>query len=285
MSDVQIAAFHALMEMEVRVKVVDIGANPIDAEPPYVELLRAGQADVVGFEPNEKALEVLNTRKGPNETYFPHAVGDGTRHTLHICQAPGMTSLLKPNRAVLGLFHGFPIWGTVLRTVEVDTVRLDDVPATEGVDLIKMDIQGGELMVLQNAESRLRDALVIQSEVEFLPLYENQPLFSDVEQFLRARGFVFHRFFPQVSRVIEPLVVGDSMFSGLSQLVWADGIFVRDFTRLDLLSDRQLLAMAAIVHDCYGSFDLALHLVRAHDRRTGGALAARYFAALGGNQG
>lgn len=54
-------------------------------------------------------------------------------------------------------------------TREVETVRLDDVPETASVDLLKIDIQGGELMVFQNAERRLADALVIQTEVEFLP--------------------------------------------------------------------------------------------------------------------
>ena len=63
-----------------RVKVVDIGANPIDSEPPYAGMLRAGLAEVVGFEPNPAALAVLESRKGPLERYFPHAVGDGARH-------------------------------------------------------------------------------------------------------------------------------------------------------------------------------------------------------------
>jgi len=263
-----------------RVKVVDIGANPIDAEPPYAAMLRAGQAEVVGFEPNPAALAELEARKGPLEQYFPHAVGDGGRHTLHICQAPGMTSLLEPDPAVLGLFHGFPQWGQVLSTQMVDTVRLDDVPATEGADLLKLDIQGAELMVLQYARARLRQALVIQAEVEFLPLYKGQPLFSDMDQFLRGHGFMLHRFFPEVSRAIQPMMVNNDPYAGLGQLVWADAVFIRDITRLDALSDRQLLAMATILHDAYGAFDIAYRLVAEHDARTGGRVAGAYLAGL-----
>ncbi|MFZ1992053.1 MAG: FkbM family methyltransferase [Alphaproteobacteria bacterium] len=277
-----VPGFKELTGTEPKIKIVDIGANPIDGEAPYSPLLRAGLAHVVGFEPNPEALAKLQTQKGPNDIYLPHAVGDGARHTLNICAAPGMTSLLMPNPGVLNLFHGFPHWGKVTATREVETVRLDDVPETTELDLLKIDIQGGELMVFQNAERRLADALVIQSEVEFLPLYQGQPLFSDVDQFLRRHGFVLHRFFPEVSRVIQPLVVDNNIYAGLSQIVWADAIFVKDFTRLDLLNDRQLLNMAAILHECYRSFDLALHVLMELDRRTQRQLAATYLARLTG---
>jgi hypothetical protein len=78
-------SFKSLTNKQARVKVVDIGANPIDSAPPYAQLLRAGDADVVGFEPNSEALEKLNRMKGSNETYLPYALGDGETHTLHIC--------------------------------------------------------------------------------------------------------------------------------------------------------------------------------------------------------
>ena len=270
----------SLIDETVRVKVVDIGANPIDSAPPYAGLLQAGDADVVGFEPNRDALAILNTQKGPNETYLSHAVGDGKRHTLHLCAASGMTSLLEPNLKVLSLFHGFPNWAQVVSTEKLKTVRLDDVPETEGVDLIKIDIQGGELMVFKHATKRLADALVIHTEVEFMQMYVDQPLFSDVELFLRQHGFVFHRFFPLTSRVIQPMVVGGDIYAGLSQTLWADAIFVRDFSRLELMNDDQLLKSAVLVHDCYESIDLAYHLLLEHDRRTGGRRAATYLDAL-----
>lgn len=274
-------SFHALTGGAApRVKVVDIGANPIDSEPPYAAMLRAGDAEVVGFEPNRVALAVLDARKGPLERYFPHAVGDGARHVLHICQAPGMTSLLEPDPAVLSLFHGFPDWGRVLSTEIVNTVRLDDVAETEGADLLKLDIQGAELMVLRHAQARLRDAVVIQAEVEFLPLYKGQPLFSEMEIFLRGQGFALHRFFPEVSRAVRPMLVNDDPYAGLGQLVWADAVFIRDLTRLDALSDRQLLAMAAILHDAYGAFDIAFRLLAEHDSRSDARRAEAYLSGL-----
>jgi len=268
-----------------RLKAVDIGANPIDGEPPYAGLLRAGLLDVVGFEPNPDAHRKLLERKGPHETYLPLAVGDGARHTLHICRAPGMTSLFEPNAEFLALFHGFPEWSRVVRTEQIDTVRLDDVPETAGLDLLKIDIQGAELMVFANAPQRLDEALVVHTEVEFQPLYRGQPLFGDVDAALRAHGFVLHRFDPIVSRVVKPLLLGGNPYASFKQMVWADAIYLRDFTRLERLDDAQLPRLAALMHDCYDAPDLALHFLVEFDRRTGSAHAPAFEQALRGQPG
>jgi FkbM family methyltransferase len=268
-----------ILAVEIDVKIVDIGANPIDGAPPYHQMLRRGRAEVVGFEPNRDALAELNRKKGPRETYLPHAVGDGKRHKLRVCVAPGMTSLLEPDPKVLDLFHGFPMWGSVLATEEVGTVRLDDVKEAVGAHYLKLDIQGAELMVLRHATGRLADALVVHSEVGFLPLYKDQPLFSDIELFLRRRGFALHRFVQEVSRVLQPMVIDNNAYRGLSQLVWSDAVFVRDLTKLAALPPPDLLRFAAIMHDCYGSWDAALKALAEHDRQAGTAFAARYIEA------
>lgn len=275
-----IPRFKHLTGICVPIRIVDVGANPIDDAPPYAMFLDDGDAEVVGFEPNPIALARLQRQKGPGETYMPNAIGDGCVHALHVCAAPGMTSLLEPDAAMLARFHGFAEWGRVIETTPVQTSRLDDIDEVRGADLLKIDIQGGELMALQHGERLLDDLVVVQAEVEFLALYKDQPLFSDVERFMRAHGFMFHRFFPAVSRVVAPMLLGNDIYAGLSQLVWADAVFVRDFARLDRLSERQLLASATILHDCYGSLDLVMHLLCAHDSRSGGELAGRYLAGL-----
>jgi hypothetical protein len=66
----------------------------------------------------------------------------------------------------------------------------------------------------------------------------------------------------------------------MSQLLWADAVFVKDFTRFELFTERQLLSMATIMHDCYQSFDLVLRLLTEHDTRAGTQLAATYLSRL-----
>lgn len=294
-----------LVGLSPRLRVVDIGANPINEVPPYVPLLNAGLAEVVGFEPNPEALAELNARKGPNERYLPFAVADGRRHLLRVCVSSGMTSLLPPNAELLGYFHGFPHWGRVLREVEVDTVRLDDLDDVGGIDYLKIDIQGGELMVFENGAGKLRDCLAIHTEVEFLPLYVGQPLFAEIDQFMRRHGFVLHMMQPLVKRTIAPLsggegpdlgpafrtthaealrllenAFGGNPHAGLNQVLWTDALFIRDFTRLSLLDGEQLAKYALLLHDVYRSYDLALRALMELDRRGGTGHATVYAAKL-----
>ena len=273
-------SLHRILNLTAKIKIVDIGANPIDGEVSYAPLLANGHAQIVGFEPNLDALERLNQRKGPNETYLPYAIADGARHTLHHCLLPGMTSLLEPNPGVLSLFYGFADWGKVVRTEEVDTARLDDIPETAGLDMLKIDIQGGELMVFKNAPTRMSEALLIQTEVEFMPMYIGQPLFSDVDIFLREHGFMLHRLEPLVTRDFKPLLFGTDPYEGHSQVLWADAIYVRDLTQLGKLDAEQLLKLAVILHDCYKAYDCALYLLREYDRRTNQNYRNIYFAAV-----
>src|SRR5262245_16070007 len=103
----------ALLGPERPTAVVDIGANPIDGEPPYKRMLAKRLCTLVGFEPQPEALAKLNAAKSDLETYLPYAVGDGTRGTLKICQAPGMTSLFTPEPRILNQFWGFSQFGRV----------------------------------------------------------------------------------------------------------------------------------------------------------------------------
>ena len=257
-----------LLNTHIKIKVVDVGASPLDGKPGYYPLLEQGHAQVVGFEPEPGALAELNLKKSPNETYLPLVVGDGKRHTLHYCAASVMTSLFRPNPKVLNLLHAFPEWGRVVKTEEVSTHRLDDVPEAAHFDLLKLDIQGAELMVLENAVAGLQTALFVHTEVEFMPLYIDQPLFSDVDQFLRKQGFVLHRYEQLFSRVLKPLLVNNDVYAGLSQLIWTDALYVRDFTRLELFATDELLRLALILNDCYSSYDLVLLLLSEYDKRT-----------------
>jgi hypothetical protein len=103
-----------------------------------------------------------------------------------------------------------------------------------------------------------------------------------VEIFLRRQGFLFHRFHLTNTRTVRPMLVNNDIYAGLSQLLAADSVFIRDLTRLDLLSDEQLLKMGKIMHDCYGSFDVVLHLLTEFDRRSGKELSAAYLRGLQG---
>jgi FkbM family methyltransferase len=249
-----------LWELDDPIHVVDIGANPIDGTPPYAELLKRGFVKLVGFEPQKDALQKLLAMKGPNETYLPHAVGAGEKTQLYICQASGMTSTLKPNNKVLDHFQGYPIWGKVKSVEEIDTVRLDDVAEIGKVDWLKIDIQGGELNVFKNGEEKLKDTLVIQTEVNFIQLYENQPLFAEVDQWMRAHGFMLHTLLEQRKRLYAPMKINGGIHQGINQLTTADAVYVRDIN-LSQFTTAQRKKIAFILSKAYGSHDFAYRLL------------------------
>src|ERR1700727_1210401 len=118
-------------------------------------MLNAGICGVPGFEPQQEALVTLQRTRGPTERYLPYAVGDGSSHTLKVCRASGMTSLLEPNPVTLGLFPSVQPFAEVLQRVSVETRRLDDIEEIEHLDLLKIDIQGAELAVFQNGKAKL----------------------------------------------------------------------------------------------------------------------------------
>ena len=262
--------------------IVDIGANPIDGDPPYKRMLEAGLCTVIGFEPQADALAALDRRKGPRERYLPYAIGDGREQTLHVCRAKGMTSLLPPDPGHLALFNEFPTLGAVEREIRVATRRLDDIDEIEEMDFLKIDIQGTELDVFRSGKRKLAQIVIIQTEISFVTLYRGQPAFGVIDTTLREMGFVPHCFAELKTWPIAPMVIQGNPRLPVRQLLEADLVYVRDFARPNNMSGEQWKHLAMIAHHCYGSIDLALRAIIA---ATGlGALrsdsAERYLALL-----
>lgn len=277
---------HDFLRPEPLVEVVDIGANPIDGDPPYARMLAEGLCRVTGFEPQARPLAELQRAQGANERYLPYAIGDGRAHTLKVCRGSGMTSLFEPDPVALAMFNTLGPVAEVVERVPVQTRRLDDVAEIEHADFLKMDIQGGELAVLQNGRERLSECVAIQTEVSFVALYKGQPGFGEVDGELRRQGFIPHCFASVKRRPIAPCVAGGDPRTPLNQLLEADIVYVRDFTRPDAMSNEQLKRMALIAHACYGSYDLALRCVMLLEQR--GALNAgartEYLQIIGNGQ-
>ena len=241
--------------------VVDVGANPIDGDPPYKAMLAAGLCQVTGFEPQAAALARLEQKKGPHERYLPYALADGTERTLHVCELEGMTSLLVPDPAHLALFNLFPTWGTVKERIPVTTRKLDDIAEVTALDFLKMDVQGAEREVLAHGQAKLKDAVVLQTEVSFVPLYKVQPSFGDMVLALRALGFLPHSVTGTKIWPIAPMVVGDQPNRGIRQLLETDMVYVRDFSAPETMGVEQWKHLALIAHHCYGSYDLVLKAI------------------------
>ena len=246
--------------------VVDIGANPIDDDPPYKRLLENRLCRVIGFDPQLDALNKLNCGKSDLESYFPYTVGDGSEVTLNVCRAGGMTSFLTPDQSRLAYFPMFSEWGQIVQTVSVVTRRLDEIGEISSIDFLKIDAQGSELAIFKHGRNRLKDAIAVHTEVSFIPLYKDQPSYGEIDLEMRTLGFVPHALASINRRMIYPLF-GNDPYQAFNQLLEADVVYVRDFMQPDKMSSEQLKHLAIVAHFCYGSFDLAAncihHLIKA----------------------
>jgi protein O-GlcNAc transferase len=262
--------------------VLDIGAA-LGEKPAYQPLLDAKRVRITGFEPDPRECERLVREYGPPHRFFPYFIGDGGPAVFHETNWALTGSLYEPNSPLLEKFNNLAEVTQEVATHPVRTTRVDDIAELGDVDLVKIDIQGGELGVFQNAVRTLSGVLLIQTEVEFLELYRGQPMFADVDIFLRGQGFQFHTLENVGRRAFKPLIVNGDVNAGIRQYVWADAVYVRDWLRLDGLDDLKLRKYAILAHDVLQSYDLALTLLLALDQRSGKKDAAAYMDRLSGS--
>jgi FkbM family methyltransferase len=81
----------------------------------------------------------------------------------------------------------------------------------QALDLLKLDCQGAELSVLRGAGERIHDIRWVYCEVSIDPIYDGAPLWGELHDFLRSRGFELR---------------GLSGFSGSGlSIQWADALY------------------------------------------------------------
>lgn len=266
---------------EFRVNILDIGAA-LNDRPPYQGLVDAGRARIIGFEPNRQECERLSRTYGEPHRFFPYFVGDGRTAVFYETNWVLTGSLYKPNAPLLEKFQNLAELMTPVATHSVSTTRIDDIAEIGDVDFIKIDVQGSELAVLQNALRALSGTLLVQTEVEFVELYQDQPMFADVDIFLRGNGFQFHAFEGIAGRAFKPLVTNGNINAPIRQGLWSDALYVRDWMGLEKLDEMKLRKYALLAHDLLQSYDLAHLVLSALDRKTGGGLADTYLNRLTG---
>lgn len=145
----------------------------------------------IGLEADEEECDRLNS-SGGDVRFFPYAVGksDGEMVTLNLTSGIGCTSIYEPNQALLAPYWHRRYW-QVEKRIPITLTTLDTICHRHGIrpDALKLDIQGAELAALQGAEAILGNVLAVELEVAFSETYVGQPLFADIDAFMRARGF------------------------------------------------------------------------------------------------
>ncbi len=249
----------SLLKPSRPIRVCDVGANPL-SEPPYLGLVQDGVAEVVGFEPNPEAFSRLQKTRTCYETYFKQAIGLQGNRTLYLHPLSGFSSLFPMDKSALAQI-GKEKWlrEEKVRHLPVKTSSLDDIIGLEKIDVLKMDLQGAELEVIQGGRKTLSDCIAIVTEVRFHRIYEREPLFGDIDVALREQGFKLHKFLFTKSVMMPHNHESKVRRQRLtSQLLDGDAVYIREGMLKQVLSTDQVIFLALAADAIFDSPDLAL---------------------------
>lgn len=189
---------HAWIQRYPITKIVDIGANEGQAAGRFRWLYP--DAKIISFEPLPKTYQILieNFRGDTNFIGYNFALGSKTgKENIHLNEYSPSSSILK-----LGTEHKNQFTHAIKETiVEIEIKELDLLPNLihdNDVTLIKIDVQGFEKYVIQGGIESIKKAQILIVELSFKTLYENEPLFDDVYQQLKALGFNYMGSFDQL---------------------------------------------------------------------------------------
>ncbi|MBX7247246.1 MAG: FkbM family methyltransferase [Candidatus Sumerlaeaceae bacterium] len=223
---------------------------------------------VIGFEPDKREFPNL-VGKDPKTRYLNTALfREKCTLQFNLARHQMLSSVFPPNRPVVDQFPNSSDFD-VIETVEVDADTLDsqfEANGIRGADFLKLDTQGCELAILEGAVSTLRNHVFgLEVEVEFAELYKGQPLFADVDGFLRTRGFQLF----DLAQVFWKRKAAPRIGNPRGQLIFADALYLREvgsfFKLLNELpteaEQTSKLARALYVCVLHGYLDYAVELL------------------------
>jgi len=177
--------------------LVDVGSNKGQFSLAFRKL--RPQAQIIAFEPLPEAADVYQrifVRDPRTELVRVALASRAETSRFHVADRTDSSSLLRPGS---GQERAFGVHG--VSTIDVSVKRLDDCIDMTALDhpiLLKVDVQGGELCVFEGCSS-LTSVDFIYVELSFVELYEDQPLFQEVSEYLVTRGFSVAGLYNQVA--------------------------------------------------------------------------------------
>jgi FkbM family methyltransferase len=195
--------------------IIDGGAH----KGSFVDAVRSVRptARFICFEPDPTLAAALR-RRFPGDgtvTIVQCALADKSGSAiLNINRSRATNSLLVANDLTKGVLSDQL---ATVQNIEVQLTTLDDALGSLRVatcDVIKLDLQGFDLLALMGACQALRSAQVVVVEAWFAPVYENTINYIDIIDFLRQRGF-------------ELYTLAGLHYGTNDRLLWTDAIFLK----------------------------------------------------------
>ena len=170
--------------------IVDVGANR--GQFALISRKIFPLAEIHSFEPLKEPAQIFKRIfiNDPNVILHPCAIGrEKTTATIHVTEDDDSSSLLPINKNQSSMFPG---------AIEKETRQVTVIPLSQELrkpcippaSLLKIDVQGFELEVLQGCEDILDKFSHLYIECSFIELYEGQALAHQIISWLEQRNFV-----------------------------------------------------------------------------------------------
>lgn len=193
--------------------ILDIGANR--GQFALISRRMFPRAMIHSFEPLEEPAQIFKRIFGDDPNVILHACAIGrekSTSTIHISREDDSSSLLPFTEMQISLFPG----ATEKDTRQVAVLPLSQVIGTTSIppaSLLKIDVQGYELEVLQGCDDLLDKFSYLYIECSFIELYAGQALAHQIIAWLNQREFVLSGIYNMYYEKNGSVVQGDFLFT------------------------------------------------------------------------
>lgn len=231
----------------IDISLIDIGSS-YDIQPRWKKIKKI--LNYYGFEPNKDLHNDLKNKNSDcyNYNVYPYLISNEKKKiNLNVCKDPGVSSILKPNLNYLSKFRDAERF-QIIKEITLEASSIDSLNI-KNADFIKIDIQGAELKALNGCIDTLKETIGLEIEVEFQKMYEDQPLFGDINNFLNKHKFEFIDF-PLIKRWER------KNENSYGQIVFADAFFLRSPEFANDSFDSYKMSKYILILLLYNKFDL-----------------------------
>jgi FkbM family methyltransferase len=194
--------------------IFDVGAH--DGRSIDLYKKKFSNSTIFSFEPTPKTFSILkkNTENLEKVNLYNEALTFFVGQTSFYINNSSLTnSLLESSISD----DNFIDATRTKEKITVNTNTIDNFCSKNTIDkinILKIDAQGADLDVLKGAIGMLKNKSVdlIYIEVEFVQLYENQPLFHDISHFLSEYGYNLYSLYNLSIGKNGQMIYGDAIF-------------------------------------------------------------------------
>lgn len=243
-----------------KIQLVDVGAR-WGTNPPW-DQVEKDFVKYLGFEADIVECQNLMLKyESKDVEYLPLGVADvNGEYFLNLTRELGCSSIFDPNHNLISRFFLSENWD-VIKTILIKTVLLSQILDEKNItpDILKIDVQGAALKVLQGAGKYLHEISFVEVEVEFCEMYKGQSLFGEVDKYMREHGFELL----DMNKYYAKRKILSAKHASRGQVLFADILYVKaidKFNELQLSSEKKLKRLWNLIAILciYGHFDYAV---------------------------